>query len=150
MGKLKAKSQNIKIDGKANVNQGCCAEQYPWLSFKSMTRNDRYNLSKLVPGTEREQTMVGLYSKLNELSSKPWLHWVTMRKTVGLETLTYNDLHFQAAPGEVIAKDTTIYVFRFDTHLGTNKGRIMGYKNEPCAVLHIVGFDVDFSAYNHG
>lgn len=150
MGKLKPKNQINKIDGKANTSQGCCSEQCPWFSFKSLTHNDRYNLSKLAPGTEREQTMVGLYDRLHKLSCESWLHWSQIRKSIGLETMTYNDVHFDAAPGEVIAKDTTIYVFRFDTHLGTNKGRILGYKKEPCATLHIIGFDIDFSAYNHG
>jgi len=150
MGRIKAKSQNIKIDGKVNVNQGCCSDQYPWFSFKSLTHNDHYNLSKLSSGTEREQTLLGLYERLHELSCQPWLHWMQMRKSIGLETMTYNDICFFAAPGEVIAKDTTIYVFRFDTHLGQNKGRILGYKKDPCATLHIIGYDIDFSSYNHG
>ena len=149
MGRLKSKEAQKKIDGKISESQGCCSEQYPWFSFKSITHNANYNLSKLAPGTERDLTLWGLYSKLRELSEQPWIYWLQMRKTTGLETLSYHQLNFSAAPEESLSKDTTVYVFRFDTHLGAGKGRIIGFKKTPCSVFHIIGFDLDFSAYSH-
>lgn len=150
MGKLRPKAPNNKIDGKANSNQGCCSDQYPWFSFRSLTKNSKYNLNDLPAGTVREQVLLSLYLRLNELSQQPWLYWTQQPKRTGLETLSYHQLNFSAAPEAGLTKDTTIYVFRFDTHLGAGQGRIIGYKKAPCAVLYIIGFDLDFSAYNHG
>ena len=150
MKKLRAKESSNKVDGKLNGSQGCCSEQYPWFSFKSMTRNSNYNLSALPAGSVREQVLFGLYLRLNELSCKPWLYWTQQPKRTGLETLSYHQLNFSANPDAELTKDQTIYVFRFDTHLGSGQGRILGYKKAPCATLHIIGFDLDFSAYDHG
>ena len=71
------------------------------------------------------------------------------RKRVGLETITYDQLHFSPGGDAIITKDTKLYVFRFDTYRGRNQGRIIGFKGAPCAVLHVVGYDFDFSAYDH-
>lgn len=150
MGKIRSKAPNNKIDGKSNASQGCCSDQYPWFSFRSMTKNAKYNLTDLPAGTVREQVLWGLYTRLNELSHQPWLYWTQQPKRTGLETLSYHQLNFSADPDAGLTKDTTIYVFRFDTHQGAGQGRIIGYKKAPCAVLYIIGFDLDFSAYDHG
>lgn len=70
-----------------------------------------------------------------------------MPKSTGLETISYQDIGFKVDAN--LSKDTTLYVFRFDTYQGHNKGRIIGYKNAPCSVLHVIGFDIDFSSYEH-
>lgn len=150
MGKLKAKTQSPKISGKPESSRGCCSQQCPWFSFKSVTKNTKYNLSGLSGGNEREQVLWGLYSRFLELSGKPWSYWILQSKQTGLETLSYDQLCFAANSDMQLAKDTTIYVIRFDTHRGHGKGRILGYKETPCSVLHVIGFDLDFSAYDHG
>lgn len=150
MAKIRAHQINNKINSKASRDQGCCSKQHPWFSFECMTTNSKYCLSALAPGIEREQTLVGLYKKLAELSSKPWLHWTQQPKNTGLETISYDQLRFSPRSTVTLTKDTTLFVFRFDTHLGCGKGRIIGYKNKPCSVLQIIGFDFDHSAYNHG
>lgn len=150
MGKIKSKNSKLTINKSPEENQGCCSEQYPWFSFKSLTANARYNLSKLPAGHEKVQVLDGLLAKLNELSNEPWVYWTQQPKNAGLETLTYDKLKFKANKGSVLTGDTTIYVFRFDTHLGVKKGRIIGYKESPCSVFHIIGYDLDFSAYDHG
>ena len=146
MKSVRSIEQNNKISKEEVKSRGCSSEQFPWISFKSMTKNSKYNLSKLKDGKEREQTLLGVYSRLLELSMQPWLYWNGMRKKTGLETLYYEDLNFDA--NATLSKDTTIYVFRFDSYHGS--GRILGYKTSPCAVFHIIGYDLDFSAYNHG
>lgn len=150
MSKIRSKEQHNKVSGKTNGSQGCCAEQYPWFSFKNITKNSNYNLDMLSSGTEREQTLLGLYTRLNELSDMPWLYWMQQPKKTGLETLSYHEIKFKANPNIELAKDTTLYIFRFDTYRGQGQGRIIGFKNAPCSVLHIIGYDLDFSAYNHG
>ena len=150
MGKLKGKSQKPKITTIPPTPSSCFSDQFPWISFQSMTTNADYNLKSLPAGPVRELTLVGLYKRLQELSNNPWVYWTQRPKQSGLETLSYGDLNFAAGPSAILSKDTTIYVFRFDSYQGSGKGRILGYKNSPCSVFHIIGYDLNFSAYNHG
>jgi len=150
MGKLKGKSQEPKITAVSSVPVSCFSEQFPWFSFRSMTATANYNLKNLPSGPMRELTFAGLYKRLQELSSNPWVYWTQQPKQSGLETLSYGDLKFTAGASATLSKDTTIYVFRFDTYKGSGEGRILGYKNSPCSVFHIIGYDLDFSSYNHG
>lgn len=143
--RIKAPIQKNKISPKS-ADGNCFSDQYPWFSFKALTRNSRYNLNTL-SGRDAELTLKGLYNKLQDLSSKPWYHWMGLRKAAGLETMDYQNINFKA--NAELAKDTTLYVFGFDTYQGVGKGRIIGYKDSPCSVLHIIGFDIDFSAYKH-
>lgn len=49
-------------------------------------------------------------------------------------------------PDKNISYDTKLYVFRFG-----NDYRLIGYKSNRCrAALHIIGFDFDYSLYDHG
>lgn len=150
MDKLKKQTAKLKIDGKPDNNQGCCSEQYPWFSFRGLTRNSRYNLENLSSGHDREITLLGLHAKLKELSSETWVYWQQQPKKTGLETLQYSDLNFDAGPKVNLTNDTTVYVFRFDTYKGNNDGRIIGFKESPCSVFYIIGFDLNYTAYNHG
>lgn len=150
MGKLKGKTQSNKITAQPVQSISCFSEQFPWFSFRSMTANSKYNLELLPAGTSRETTLLGLYARLQELSSQSWTYWTQQPKRIGLETLSYGDLSFEANSSASLSKDTTVYIFRFDTHVGNKCGRIIGYKNSPCAVFHIIGYDIDFSAYPHG
>lgn len=135
----------------ANLSQGCISEQHPWFSFRYMTTNKHYCLSYLdkLQLYEREKTLSGLFSKLEELSQKPWVFWTQKPRTYGLETIEFEQLNFSPGNSAPVTKDSKVYVFRFDTYQGSEKGRIIGFKNSPCAVLHILGYDFDFSAYKH-
>ena len=46
--------------------------------------------------------------------------------------------------------DEKIYIFRFKTADNKNNGRILGFKKDRCPIYYIIGFDFDFSAYDHG
>lgn len=142
--KIHARRENDKR------NEGCCSEQHPWFSFKAMTTNKDFNINGLPGGREREQTLVGLFSKLNELSEKEWTQWLNMRNQNGIESLPFQRLQFKPNSSVTLTEDTTVYVIRFDTYKGSGKGRIIGYKDGKCAVLHIIGFDFNFKAYDHG
>ena len=113
-----------------------------------MTSNPQYNLSKLPTGSEGERIYKALYERLVELSNQPWQHWLGMQKQNGFETIDYHDLKFQPNQNITLTKDTKLYVARFDTHK-TQGGRIIGFKQSPCAAFHIIGYDIKFSAYSH-
>lgn len=147
--KLRVKEENNRISRKIESGAKCFSEQYPWISFKSMTKNSSHTLYALPNGKEGESTLRKLLQRLEEISSHPWIYWMQQPKKTGLETLKYDEILFEASPNANLAKDTTIYVFRFDTHTGSGNGRIMGYKQTPCSAFHIIGYDFDFSAYKH-
>ena len=147
---LRQKKTAERVSQNPHTSLSCCAVQVPWFSFRALTSNSRYNLDDLPHGTEREVTLSLLYTRLRELSRETWLYWGQLRKQFGLETMEVKDLNFSPGGGIELPKDQTIYIFRFDTYQGANKGRIIGYKDDPCAVLHIIGFDVDFKAYDYG
>ena len=147
--RLRGSDGKNKIARIPTPSSGCCSEQVPWFSFAYLTTNSRYNLQELPSGSLREKTLWGLYSRLRELSGNTWLHWGQNRKHSGFETMRVGDLKFSPSGGRELSKDTTIYIFRFETWQGSNKGRIIGFKDSPCSVFHVIGFDVDFSAYEH-
>lgn len=153
MSSLRSKTQSPKIKkDTAPENQGCSSDQHPFFSFRYMTSNKRYSLSYLdaIQGASREKTLKSLYDKLETLSCYPWLYWTQQRKNIGLETIMYERIKFEPKQGANLSKDSTLYIFRFDTYQGNGKGRIIGFKSTPCSVFQIIGYDFDFSAYDHG
>lgn len=148
-GHLRKKQAGDRVSGTPHTSLNCCSVQVPWFSFRALTSNPRYNLDAMPSGSEKEITLSGLYHRLRELSRETWLYWGQQRKQLGLETMAAKDLNFSPGGGVELPRDKTIYIFRFDTYQGSNKGRIIGYKDDPCAVLHIIGFDIDFRAYDH-
>ena len=151
-GKLRGRATSPQIKGKQeNENQGCSSDQHPWFSFRYMTANKNHSLEFLesLDLRERECTLKGLLIRLDELSHQPWLHWMSMPRRAGLETIQADELTFSPAQGAPVTKDMKLYVFRFDTYQGSGQGRIIGFKSAPCSVYHIIGFDFDFSAYSH-
>lgn len=149
MPQLKSKTQSNKINGKSTTIQGCSSDQHPWFSLRYMTTNKTHSLDFLENGNDREITLSCLFARLEELSQQSWLYWTQQPKQTGLETIRYDQLTFSPNDKANLTKDTTIYIFRFDTYQGKSKGRIIGFKSAPCSVFHIIGYDFDFSAYKH-
>lgn len=146
MGKLKGKESKIVIEGKADLKPACSSDQYPSFSFRYLTQSRKYNLYGLEPGRAREEIYDALTRKLGEISSRSWLDWGQLRREKGFETIPYGQIRFQANDASLLSSDSKIIVFRFNS----DNMRILGYKKSPCAVFYIIGFDFDFSAYDHG
>lgn len=155
MSKLYSPKATNKIqNGKELDSQKCSSNQYPWFSFRYMTTNSNYTIYGLNNGKESNETLHGLHDKLNELSMQTWAYWLSKPKASGIETIKFEQLNF--SPNSMMFKEchfdknSSVYVVRFDTYQGKNKGRIIGIKDSPCSVLHVIGYDFDFSAYKHG
>ncbi len=152
MGRIKNNDVNIKIKKKTGTESiGCSSKQYPWFSFHYMTRNSKYSFKFLdsLDTNDREKILTGLFAKLEELSKQPWVYWQGMKKRAGLETINLDQLNFSANDDDDFTKETKVFVFQFASYQGSHSGRILGVKLSPCSVLHIIGFDFDFSAYKH-
>lgn len=152
MSRIRSVTQSPRISKTLQSNgQGCSSDQHPWFSFRYMTANKSHSLEFLdsISASDRAITLSNLFCRLQEISHEPWTHWMQQPKKTGLETLDFDQLSFLPSSDARITKDTKIFVFRFDTYKGSGKGRILGFKSSPCSVLHIIGYDFDFSAYKH-
>ena len=149
MSKLRNPGKEDKLKISKNVESDCQSDQYVCFSFRYMTKNSDYSLRNISDKNQRDSIMTGLHNKLCELSQSSWQYLMQQRKSTGLETINYDQIKFRPTEETNLTKDSKLYVFRLDTHRGKNGGRIIGYKSSPCSVYNIIGFDIDYSAYNH-
>ncbi|MBQ3450855.1 MAG: hypothetical protein IJG32_01120 [Selenomonadaceae bacterium] len=63
----------------------------------------------------------------------------------GFETIPFAQIKF-SPDVVVLGKDAKIHVFRFG--IGNNN-RMLGFFEREQAILNIIGFDFNFSAYSH-
>lgn len=150
--KLNVKQTQKKLNSNGVPKETkCSSDQHPFFSFRYMTANKHYNAEYLDDKNDDEHynTLQGIYSALEKISSSSWTHWINQRKENGLETMEYSRLNFKADGMANLTGDEKVYIFRIDTHDGNGKGRIIGFKSSPCAAFNVIGYDFDFSAYPH-
>lgn len=132
------------------VAQLCASDQYPHISMRYVTTNKRHSLEYLdsLSPSDRAMTANGILREFERLTKTRWMDLINQNKGHGGETILLRQIKFSGTDEHT--GDTKIWVFRFDTHLGVGKGRILGFKDSPCSALFVIGFDFDFSAYDHG
>ncbi len=119
--------------------------QYPIFCFRYLTKNKGYNFNYFKNTKEIKEAKSIILDKLIEIQSKTWLQLHQENKRVGIEILSYKILDFSPNNFE-ISKDQNMYVFR----LNSQRWRMIGIKSEiNTDVLHIIGFDFNYSAYKH-
>ena len=128
----------------------CSSEQFPHISFRYLTSNKRHSLEYLQKCSvaDRAKTMEGLLRRLEEITKSSWTKLGALPKeNGGYETISARQLRFSGTDAN--KEDNKVWVFRFDTWQGHDKGRIIGFKDSPCSAFFVNGFDFDFSAYSH-
>jgi len=150
--RLKEQKSKVKISrdiATKSVGESC--EQYPTFSFLHLTTNKKHNFSYFGTSqkTDLQKTQKNCLDRLIEISNKDWRSWLNLGKYIGCEPLDYSIMHFQAH-GISLASDENIYVFRFKLYNNKDDGRILGFRKGKCPIYYIIGFDFDFSAYDHG
>ena len=76
---------------------------------------------------------------------KSWLELGKESKKTGFETILYSQLNF-SPNGLELSNDTKLIIFRFNKQ----NWRLIDYKSSNFkSVLHIIGFDFNFTAYKH-
>lgn len=83
-----------------------------------------------------------------DLCSSTWGNVLLRRKTDkhGAETMEMERLNF-CARGYQFSNDQKVFIFRFGSN---NKYRLLGVNGSDSNVLYVIGYDFDYSAYNHG
>ena len=120
-------------------------EEYPIFCFKHLTTNKDYCFKYFQNNKGLEQAKAIILDDIINLQSKTWLALGMESKKTGFETISYNQLNFKPANLD-LSNDTKLIVFRI---YGQN-WRLIGYKSDNFkSVLHIIGFDFNYTAYKH-
>ena len=118
-------------------------------SWQYLTTNKTHNFDYFKGDLRQElSARQGLSDLVKDLCSTAWTKALLRRKNEkhGTETLSMEELRF-AANGYQFSSDQKVIVFRF----GNNSGfRLLGVKGNESNVLYVIGYDFDYSAYNHG
>lgn len=152
--KIRDKPAKQKIS-KFNFNTKVCEvpETSMFFSFQYITSDKHYNIEYLKKnrGGKENEIYFALLHSLQQYSQSTWNDLKLKRKQAGgYETIAYSEMKESIAnmlpKDKQISYDTKLYVFRF----GSNY-RMICYKSNRCkAAMHILGFDFDYSLYNHG
>lgn len=86
-----------------------------------------------------------MIDRLTEISGETWVYWQSLSKNHGIETFSAKQLKFSPSRYK-FASDEKVIVFRFFNQ----DFRIIGFKDSRLPTYYIIGFDFDYSAYNHG
>lgn len=139
-------SKKITVSFADIQRQEIAPVEFPSFSFANVTKNKTYNFNCFTKVRDEIEVRHQLDKLLVDLSINRWVDIIARKKEGfgGYESLTYDRLHF--APYNLpISDDEKISVIRF----GNNDAyRLIGYWKRP--VLYILGYDFNFSAYDHG
>ncbi len=147
MGRLKDKKSPDKIE----IPKTKPVEKISF-NFKYITSNKTYGLKYFCGDCRNsEKALSELFNKLEELSKITLTDAKANGKIQGCEPLKYSkfNLSFQQIMDntDIISKDSSLEVFRFCQN---NYRLICKPDIIHTNLLYIIGFDFNYSAYNHG
>lgn len=146
MGKLRNKKNSLKID-KAEIENKRECHKCVAFSFSYLTTNNAYNFDYFKRDTNnKNNARMGILSKLEKMCSMTWKELFALPRELGVE---YEMISPSFKPkGYDLRKGEKIIISRFRAN--DFEGRIIGIKHPHCSIFHVIGYDFDFSAYDHG
>lgn len=146
--KVKKKSKEKFSQQRAReATEAIIWSEYPAFSFTHITKNNAFNMSHFTSGSrDMERCMSKLYEKLEKLSVHRWRDLLGLNKRAGIEFIPMHKLNFEPADSLIVSKDEKFISARFNGQ----DYRIIAVKQDKCPIMHVIGFDFDFSAYDHG
>lgn len=155
MSKIKKASDKNKIDIHKSKAEPYCNQWKEDILFEfgHITNHKSYSYNALVDTCANDRNALKEYIKLiNAISSSTWEELATRSKYTigGFETMCLSNLYCNINDkyNKEMTEDTKLLVFRFGSG---DAYRMVGYKSHNCSrVIHILGFDLDFSLYDHG
>ena len=120
------------------------------LSFKYSIKDKKHSIEHIFKTKDNnKKTIQNLFEKFEELSNLTWKELQNRPKQSGYETIPISEFKINLdniKKDLELADDSKIIVFRFNNQ----KSRLFGVKSSQCkSILYIIGYDWDFSAYNH-
>lgn len=121
------------------------------LSFKYSIKDKKHTIDFILKQKgNNKKTIENLFKKFEELSNFTWKDFINKPREVGYEMIPISDFFINLdniKKDLSLSDDSKIVVFRFDNQ----NRRLLGVKSKECnAILYIIGYDWDFSAYDHG
>ena len=121
------------------------------LSFKYSIKNKNYTIEKITKEKGKCNKIVQkLYEKLEEISKLTWRELQNRPKETGYEMIPISEfyINLDSIKEELkLSDDSKIIVFRFNNQ----DNRLLGVRSQECSsILYIIGYDWDYTAYNHG
>lgn len=139
MAKIKpAKSPNKLSERPRNMD-------YPVFCFRHLTTNKAFLISPIKSVRDKAECYDKLIEKLEDIQSVTWLVFSGRPKKTGMELIPNNQININAK-GLELTKDSKLVVIQFNNH----KYRIIAHRSQSDNILHIIGYDLEFNAYNHG
>lgn len=134
------------------MNNNCIANQkHITLSFEYSIKDKKHLIEMKTKAKEKCNKIIeNLFKKLQEISTLTWKELQNRPKETGYETIPISEfkINFENIKQELkLSDDSKIIVFRFNNQ----QCRILGVRSKECSsILYIIGYDWDYSAYNHG
>lgn len=121
------------------------------LSFKYSIKNKKHTIEHILESKgNNKKTIKNLFKKFEELSNLKWTDFINKPREVGYEMIPISEFKINLdniKKSLNVSDDTKIIVFRFDNQ----DKRLLGIKSKECnSILYVIGYDWDYSAYNHG
>lgn len=134
------------------MNNNCIANNnHIILSFKYSVKNKKYTIEKITKSKGKcNKTIQNFFGKLEEISNLTWTELQNRPKETGYEMIPISDFYINLdniKEDLKLSDDSKIIVFRFNSQ----ENRLLGVRSQECrSILYIIGYDWDYSAYNHG
>lgn len=130
----------------------CLKNENIIISFKYSVSTKHYTIEQITKKTKEKcnNKIQCLFEKFEELSNTKLIDFQNKPKTVGYEMLPLNQFNLNIDSKTMnelkLTNDSKIIVFRF----GKQKYRLFMVQSRMCpSLLYVIGYDWDFSAYNH-
>lgn len=134
------------------MNNKCLANNEKiLLSFKYSIKNKNYTIEKIIGAREKcNKIMSKLFQKYEEISNLTWKELQDRPREAGYEMIPISKFHINLDNIKKdlnLSEDSKIIVFRFNNQ----DCRLLGVRSQECSsILYIIGYDWDYSAYDHG
>lgn len=146
------KKQRIKCDEKNSKISKRESQIYEKIIFDLgyMTENKKYSFRCFRDSKEELEAYRYFHEKIKKLSKKRIIDIINYTKVQGFEKLSYSmfNENFKTILDNsgIVSKDSRLTIFRF----AQNDYRIICKEDiYQSNIMHIVGFDFDYSAYKH-
>jgi len=122
------------------------------ISLRYLTKSKQHNFEFFSAKDFRKkaQAFEQFLEFLRRLTAKTQLEISALSKTndCGFEQIPLQQMKFKP-DGTNLGQDTKIWVFRFGDSGNSGDYRLLGFFEDKQSVLNIIGFDFDYSAYEH-
>ena len=141
----KSKIKSNITDKKNIFKKAIELKEYPIFYSKHLTTNKKYNFNYF--NNEKEQIIVKsiILEEILRLQEKTWVEWGIENKKTGYESIPITQINI-IPKNLILPNDIKTIVFR----INSQKWRLIGIRSMHFkSVIHIIGFDFDYTAYKH-